>query len=55
MGAQTDALLAELGQVPFTWGARLGLSAAELRDRYVVALGIADNDQIRPLLDFAKC
>lgn len=50
----TDALLVELGQVPFTWGAKLGLSAAELRDRYVAALRIADNDQIHPLLDFAR-
>lgn len=50
----TDCLMEELGQPPFTWGARSGLPAAELHDRYVAALRIADNDNISVLLQFAR-
>jgi Fic-DOC domain mobile mystery protein B len=50
----TDALMVEFKQVPFTWGARSGLAAAELRDRYLAALLVADHDQIGVLLDFAR-
>lgn len=49
-----DALAVELGSVPFTWGATLGLPAAELHDRYMAALRIADNDSIGALLGFAR-
>jgi fido (protein-threonine AMPylation protein) len=54
MRFMTDCLVRELGFAPFTWGARSKLSAAELRDRYVAALRIADNDNISVLLDFAR-
>ena len=50
----TDSLMIELGQAPFTWGARSGLAAAELRDRYLAALQMADSDNIGVLLDFAR-
>ena len=50
----TDALMVEFKQAPFTWGARSGLAAAELRDRYLAALRVADHDQIGVLLDFAR-
>lgn len=49
----TDCLMEELGFPPFTWGAKAGLSAADLRDRYVAALRVADNDNISVLLNFA--
>jgi Fic-DOC domain mobile mystery protein B len=50
----TDCLLEELGYPPFTWGAHSGIPAAELHDRYLTALRIADNDNIMALLDFAR-
>jgi Fic-DOC domain mobile mystery protein B len=50
----TDCLVLELGYPAFTWGAKSRFSAAELRDRYVAALRIADNDNISVLLDFAR-
>ena len=50
----TDCLMQEFGQAPFTWGARSGLPAAELHDRYHAALRIADNDNISALFDFAR-
>lgn len=49
-----DALMSELGQAPFTWGANSRLPAAELADRYLAALRIADGDNISVLLDFAR-
>lgn len=49
-----DALVVELGQAPFTWGAASGLPVEELADRYRVALHIADNDNISALLAFAR-
>ena len=49
-----DALMTELGQAPFTWGSRTRLPAAELADRYVAALRIADHDNISVLLEFAR-
>jgi Fic-DOC domain mobile mystery protein B len=54
MRLMTDCLMQEMGFAPFTWGGRSRLSAAELRDRYVAALRIADNDNITVLLDFAR-
>ena len=48
-----DALMVEFRQTPFTWGARSGLSAADLQERYVAALRVADNDNISILLAFA--
>ena len=50
----TDCLVRELGFATFTWGAKSKFSAAELRDRYVAALRVADNDNIGVLLDFAR-
>lgn len=50
----TDSLMDEFGLAPFSWGARSALSAADLRDRYLAALRMADNDQIGVLLDFAR-
>lgn len=50
----TDALTVELGQAPFSWGARTVLPAAELRDRYLAGLRVADNDNIGVLLAFAR-
>jgi Fic-DOC domain mobile mystery protein B len=50
----TDCLLEELGRRPFSWGANSRLSSADLRDRYLAALRIADNDNISVLLDFAR-
>jgi Fic-DOC domain mobile mystery protein B len=54
MRLMTDCLMQEMGFAPFTWGSRSGLAAAELRERYVAALRIADNDNISVLLSFAK-
>jgi Fic-DOC domain mobile mystery protein B len=54
MRLMTDCLMEEMGQAPFSWGARSKLAAAELRDRYVAALRVADNDNITVLLDFAR-
>ena len=50
----TDALMVELGQTAFSWGAGADLSAVDLRDRYLVGLRVADNDNIGVLLDFAR-
>ena len=50
----TDCLMVELGQAPFTWGAGSALSAADLRDRYLAGLRVADNDNIGVLLGFAR-
>ena len=50
----TDALMVEMGQAVFSWGARSGLSAADLRDRYLAGLRVADNDNIGVLLAFAR-
>ncbi len=50
----TDALMVELGQTAFSWGSSADLSAAELRDRYLAGLRIADNDNIGVLLHFAR-
>ena len=50
----TDALMVEMGQPAFTWGAGLNLSAADLRDRYLAALRVADGDNIGVLLAFAR-
>ncbi len=49
-----DALVTELGQAPFTWGAASGLPSDEIAERYRVALRIADNDNISALLAFAR-
>ena len=49
-----DALMSELGQAPFTWGANTRLPAADLADRYLAALRVADGDNISILLDFAR-
>lgn len=49
-----DALMSELGQAPFSWGANSRLSAADLADRYLAALRVADGDNISVLLDFAR-
>ncbi|HVZ47297.1 MAG TPA: mobile mystery protein B [Gemmatimonadaceae bacterium] len=49
-----DALAMELGQEAFTWGALGSLDAAELSERYRVALRVADNDNISLLLEFAR-
>jgi Fic-DOC domain mobile mystery protein B len=50
----TDCLVTELGQPPFTWGARSSWQAEELRTRYLAALRVADNDSISVLLGFAR-
>jgi Fic-DOC domain mobile mystery protein B len=50
----TDSLMIELGQPAFTWGANSGLSAVDLRDRYLAALRMADGDNIALLLAFAR-
>lgn len=50
----TDALMVELGHAPFTWGAKAGLAMAELAERYVAALRVADNDNISVLHEFAR-
>lgn len=50
----TDALMVEMGQAAFSWGAQSGLSAADLRDRYLAGLRVADNDNIGVLLTFAR-
>ena len=49
----TDSLMVELGEAPFSWGAKSGLSAADLRDRYLAGLRTADNDSIGLLLSFS--
>jgi Fic-DOC domain mobile mystery protein B len=51
---QADALVEELGQPPFSWGAASSVSPDELADRYRAALRVADNDNISVLLDFAR-
>lgn len=49
-----DALMHELRQAPFTWGAISRLPAAELSERYAAAIRIADGDNISVLLEFAR-
>lgn len=49
-----DALVVELGQAPFTWGASSELASGELAEQYRVALRMADNDHISALLAFAR-
>ena len=50
----TDSLMAEFGLGAFSWGAGPGLSAVELRDRYLAALLMADNDRIGVLLELSR-
>lgn len=49
-----DALIVELGGLPFTWGADGGLEPGELSERYRAALRRADADDISDLLAFAR-
>lgn len=49
-----DTLLTELRRPPFTWGARISADPGELSERYREALRAADNDNISPLLAFAR-
>jgi Fic-DOC domain mobile mystery protein B len=49
-----DLLVQELGGLPFSWGSGSLKSVGELRKRYVEALKMADNHDIKPLIEFAR-
>ncbi|KOF12974.1 cell division protein Fic [Ensifer adhaerens] len=50
-----DLLVGRLGGEPFSWGGGSLADVGELRARYVAALRAADNHDIGPLLEFARC
>jgi Fic family protein len=52
--AMADLVLAEQGIPLFSWGARAGLPAAEVRERYLRALRAADGRDLSPLLAFVR-
>jgi hypothetical protein len=47
-------LAVRLGQPRFSWGSGNLVTISELRRRYVDALQAADNNDIQPLLAFAR-
>jgi Fic-DOC domain mobile mystery protein B len=49
-----DLLVQRLGGPPFSWGSGSLKTVGELRKRYVEALKMADNHDIRPLIEFAR-
>jgi Fic-DOC domain mobile mystery protein B len=49
-----DVLLTKLGRPAFTWGATDLVTPGEARAKYLAALRVADNGDIRPLLEFAR-
>jgi Fic-DOC domain mobile mystery protein B len=49
-----DLLVQRLGGPPFSWGSGSLKTVGELRKRYVEALRMADNHDIRPLMQFAR-
>ena len=48
-----DLLVAALGGRRLSWGANLGVSRDELRQRYIAALRAADAGDLGPLISFA--
>lgn len=50
-----DLLAVALGQSRFTWGSENLVEPAEARAEYVAALRAADDHNIGPLLEFARC
>lgn len=50
-----DLLIKRLGEKPFSWGGRVDLvSPSEIRTHYLIALRLADNRDLGPLLQFAS-
>jgi fido (protein-threonine AMPylation protein) len=49
-----DLLIKQLDGEPFSWGSGSLKTVGELRKRYVEALKMADNHDIRPLIEFAR-
>ena len=49
-----DLLIQQFDGQPFSWGSASLKSVGELRKRYVEALKMADNHDIRPLIEFAR-
>jgi Fic-DOC domain mobile mystery protein B len=49
-----DLLIQRLSGPPFSWGSGSLKTVGELRKRYVEALRMADNHDIRPLIEFAR-
>ena len=49
-----DLLIVQLGGERFSWGSGNLVAIEELRHRYVAALRAADNNEIEPLLAFAR-
>jgi Fic-DOC domain mobile mystery protein B len=49
-----DLLVMRLGGERFSWGSANFQAAGDLRERYIAALKMADNHDVRPLLTFAQ-
>jgi Fic-DOC domain mobile mystery protein B len=49
-----DLLVQQLGSQAFSWGSGSLKTVGELRKRYVEALKMADDHDIRPLIEFAR-
>jgi Fic-DOC domain mobile mystery protein B len=49
-----DLLAVRLGQRPFSWGGASLVDAGETRKAYIKALQKADQDELGPLLEFAR-
>jgi len=49
-----DLLIERLGGEPFSWGGGSLADVGDLRARYIAALRATDNDDIAPLLAFAR-
>jgi Fic-DOC domain mobile mystery protein B len=49
-----DLLIQQLGGQPFSWGSGSLKTVGELRKRYVEALKMADDYDIRPLIQLAR-
>lgn len=49
-----DLLIERLGRAPFSWGGGSLTNMSQLRTNYIAALKMADGNEIRPLLAFAR-
>jgi Fic-DOC domain mobile mystery protein B len=49
-----DLMAVRLGQRPFSWGGARLVNAGETRKAYIKALQKADQDELGPLLEFAR-
>ena len=51
----TDMLIVQLGGKRFNWGSANLQSEGEVRRGYIDALHAADNHDLEPLIEFARC